>query len=432
MAQAAHNRLLHKPYYGGHLFGCSGARILMYLRVHSGSVLRCALHAAHRSGFLKKSNLDVCGEMAPSAPQLRLVDTIRGVGREAWNACFPGELEHYDYLLAAEEAGLQGFALRYAVLEQDGRVLVCMPAFFMDYSLATTLEGAPKRFIRWLQNYFPRFLVLKLACLGSPVTECGYAGFHPAVAESERAAWLRLLLAGFHRQAVRQGFRLIGVRDVPAWQKPLWDKVAFPLGFRPLPSMPTAALDIDFNSIDEYLLRLGSETRKDMRRKFKMLSHLRIEQRANIDDILPQIHRLYLDTRHRGDFEFEELTPQYFSGVLKHMGMQAHCTLYYAGDRLLAANLMLKDRRRLLDKFFCMDGTEGRRYHLYFLSWFTNVQYCLDHGIARYQSGQAGYAAKRRLGSAFAPNWLMFRHANPLLNGLLRMIAPLLAMGDDA
>ncbi|MDE3016606.1 MAG: GNAT family N-acetyltransferase [Pseudomonadota bacterium] len=365
------------------------------------------------------------------AMQWRLAGHIRAIGREAWNACFHNEPESYDYLLAVEEAGLKGFALRYAVLECGGQVCAAMPAFFMDYSLGTTLGGAPRRFIQRVQKIFPRFLVLKLACLGSPVTESGMVGFHEDVPESRQGEMLRLLLEGFSRDALRQGSRLIGVRDVPQWQKPLWDKMAYPLGFRSLPSMPTAYLDIDFSTIGEYISCLSGGTRKDMRRKLRTLEALRIEHRTNIDDVLPQVQRLYLDARARGDFEFEELTPEYFSGVLKRMGAEAHCTLYYAGEQLLAANLMLKNRHTLLDKFFCMDGAVGREYNLYFLSWFTNVRYCLEHGLTCYQSGQAGYDAKRRLGSRLSPNWLLFRHANPILGGLLRLMAPLLAMGED-
>ncbi|MFZ8406833.1 hypothetical protein ACO1L8_14415, partial [Staphylococcus aureus] len=68
---------------------------------------------------------------------------------------------------------------------------------------------------------------------------------------------------------------------------------------------------------------------------------------------------------------------------------RAYCTLYWEGDRLLAANLLLRGDDTLLDKFFFMDGERGRELNLYFLSWMQNVDYCLRHGLKRYQSGQA-------------------------------------------
>jgi predicted N-acyltransferase len=363
------------------------------------------------------------------APLVRVYETIRDIGREAWNVCYTGELENYDYLLATEEAGIAGFERCYVAAEEGGKMLACSAAFLTYYNLATALEGAPKRLMLRIQKLWPRFLVLKLACLGSPEIESGAVGFHP-VAKGREAELLALLLTQFERMAVQKKYRLVGVKDVPARQKQLWDKVALPLGFRPVPGMPTAYLPVDFASIEEYLNRLSSGTRKDMRRKLKALAELRIEHRTQINDVLPQVQKLYLETKARSEFQFEELTEKYFSGVLSHMGARAHCTLYYAGEKLLAANLMLKDQQTLLDKFFCMDAKAGRDYSLYFLSWFTNVGYCVEHGIGRYQSGQDGYEAKLKLASELAPNWLMFKHQNPVINFVLRLVSPLLAMGE--
>jgi len=370
---------------------------------------------------------------SPVVETVALALSIRAIGREAWNACYPDELEDYDYLLAIEEAGIKGFMWRYAVIREGEEVIACMPAFLTDYNLATTLDaGWLKNLIQHIQSRFPRFLTMKLACLGSPMTECGTIGFHPGVREERKAELLRRLLRYFAQETHALDFRLTGVKDMPKRQKALWDDAALPMGFRLVPGMATAHLDIDFSSIEGYLARLGSATRKDMRRKLKMLPELRIERRDRLDDVLPQVHALYLDTKNRSDFAFEELTETYFSGVLRRMGGRAHCTLYYAEDKLLAANLMLADGRALLDKFFCMDSVHGRAYNLYFVSWFTNLCYCLNHGIPHYQSGQAGYGSKLRLGSRLSPNWLLFRHANPLLNGLLRLASPLLASGGES
>lgn len=361
-----------------------------------------------------------------------IVPTIRAVGREAWNACYPDALENYDYLLAVEEVGIPGFTWNYALVRQGNRVLACMPAFLTDFSPLTTLDdGILKNLVLAIQRRFPGFLSFRFACLGSPVVESGAVGFHPAVPEAHKPGMLRLLLGYFERKKQQDGFTLIGIKDIPERQKALWEAAAAPMGYRFLRSMPGAELAVDFASMEEYMSRLSADTRKDMRRKLKKLPQLRIEQRTRLDDVLPEVERLYTSTKNRSDFQFEELTGSYFAGVLRHMGERAHCMLYFAGDKLLAFNLVLKDRQRLLDKFFCMDATAGRQFNLYFISWFTNLQYCLDHGIGSYQSGQAGYENKLRLGSTLSVNWLMFRHLNPVMNWLLRRVAPFLAIDRE-
>jgi len=361
-----------------------------------------------------------------------IVSTIRIVGREAWNACHPGELENYDYLLAVEEAGVAGFTWCYALVRQGKRVLACCPAFLTDFSPLTTLDdGWLKTFVQAIQRWFPRFLSFKFACLGSPVTEAGVIGFHPCIQEAHKPEILRQLLSYFESKKKRQGFHLIGIKDIPQEQKPLWEAAALPMGYCFLHSLPSAELAADFANMQEYMASLSADTRKDMRRKLKKMPELRIEQRNQLDDVLPEIEKLYISTKNRSEFQFEELKRAYFTNVLRHMGERAHCMLYFSGEKLLAFNLVLKDARRLLDKFFCMDAKAGRQFNLYFISWFTNLQYCLDHRIACYQSGQAGYDNKLRLGSTLTPNWLMFRHTNPVMNALLRFVAPLLAVNEE-
>ena len=162
-----------------------------------------------------------------------------------------------------------------------------------------------------------------------------------------------------------------------------------------------------------------------MRRKLKKCTDIRIEYRRNVDDVLDEVYAMYMETKSRSDLQFEELTPKYFQGVLNDE--QGICTLYYADDTLVGANLMLQNNERLLDKFFCMRTHQGQEYNLYYFSWFTNLQYCIDRKLAFYQSGQAGYETKLRLGSLLLDNWMYFRHRNFIVDKLLRLAAPLLA-----
>ena len=83
------------------------------------------------------------------------------------------------------------------------------------------------------------------------------------------------------------------------------------------------------------------------------------------------------------------------------------------------AVLMLRDGEVLLDKFFCMNSRSAASRDLYFISWLTNVQLCLSLGLRVYQSGQAGYETKLRLGSRLVPAQDYFRFRNRLLNRLV-------------
>ncbi|MGO4569371.1 GNAT family N-acetyltransferase [Rhizobium sp. 2YAF20] len=371
----------------------------------------------------------------PAAPGLlvsQVASSIRDIGRDAWNACYPGQVEDFDCLLAIEQAGIEGFTWRYITVLADDRVVAAMPAFLCPYSLDTTLEaGSIRRTIHRIKQIFPGFLTLKLACLGSPCTETGVAGFHPDVPDYLRAVLFARLLDAFEAHAATEGCSLIGAKDIAGQTAPELVALLSERGYAAIGGLPTAWLDIDFDSIDAYMARLSGGTRKDMRRKLKSFGDVRVEIRTDFGDLLPRVMELYANTRDRSEWQFEELTAEYFSGILNHMKGRSFCCFYFVGDRLLAANLLVHNEETLIDKFFCMDGEEGRPYNLYFLSWFTNLRYCLDRGLNRYQSGQAYYENKVRLGSKLTPNSMFFRHRNRLVQAVLRLVSPLFS-ADEA
>jgi predicted N-acyltransferase len=375
------------------------------------------------------SGTPLSGQVHPA--QTRILTSIRDVGKQAWDTCFKGEVEAYDYLLAVEEAGIEGFTWRYVTIVENGLTIAAMPAFVTDYRLETTLEeGRLRRLIQLARRYFPSLLILKLACLGSPCTETGMPGFHPSVPPERKSDLMTQILTGIERYADSLGCSLRGAKDVPQNCALAFERVFEAQGFAALPGLPTAWLDVDFASTESYLERLSAATRKDMRRKMKAFDRIRIETRTDFAELLPRVMALYNDTRNRSEWQFEALTAEYFAGILKHMPEKSFCTLYYAGEKLLAANLLVHDDYTLIDKFFCMDGEEGRNYNLYFLSWFTNLRYCLTHRLGRYQSGQAYYENKLRLGSRLTANTMYFKHRNRGIQWLLRMMSPLFAVDE--
>ncbi len=360
-----------------------------------------------------------------------VVHSITEIDRSSWDSCFPGEPEGYDYLLAVEEAGIKGFEWCYVVVRADNRIVVAMPAFLSQYALETTLEpGRLRQAIASMRTVWSKFLSLKLGCLGSPCTETGNPGFHPDVPQSLRPALFELLLSTFEAFAASRNCVLHALKDIPLPFDPELAAVVTRHGYAELGGMPTACMDIKFSTMDEYFAGLSAATRKDMRRKLKVRDRVRIERRRDVGNLLPRIMELYRDTRERSEWQFEELTSAYFDGILTKMPGRAFCTLYFVGDELLAANLMVHDDEVLVDKFFCMDAEKGRAYNLYYLSWFANIEFCLAHRIKRYQSGQAYYANKLRLGSSLTANAMYFRHANRFVQKLLTFVAPYLAIDD--
>lgn len=354
-------------------------------------------------------------------------ESLAQVDRGAWNALFTDEVEDYDYLLAIEQAGLEGFRLRYVLVHEEDLLVAAAPAFLMGYRLETTMAGAARRMAERVRRVTPGLFVLRLACIGSPCTERALIGLPQDAEPERRRALFKALVRGFEAAAGRHRCGLVALKDVAGDVLAMCSDEAASLGLRAVGSLPSADLPIDFPDLDRYYERLSASARKDMRRKLRTLGQVRVEMRTNVDDVLDRIMELYAETRARAEATFEALTPAYFQGVLRAMPGRAAVVLYYEGENLLAANLLIHDDRTLVDKYFCMEGSRGRDLNLYFLSWFTNVRLCLESGWTRYHAGQAAQDVKLRLGGRLTESAHYFRHRNPFWNVVLQALAPLFA-----
>ncbi|WPO46313.1 GNAT family N-acetyltransferase [Pseudomonas sp. S1Bt23] len=348
----------------------------------------------------------------------QVFSSIQAIDRNAWNDCFPGALEDWDYYLAVQNAGIEGFSWRYLAVFEDSKLVAVAPAFTTCYRLDTTVSGPAKRLSERLQRWWPGLLQLRLYAIGSPVAEQCHAGTASHIPAVRRQALLGQLLHLARRDADAQGIGLLAVKDA-ASQDRQWAASCQAFGLQAMPSLPSALLPVPFGSLDAYLGTLGKSTRKDLRRKLRAPG-LRIEWRHNIDDVLPEAMRLYEATLRRSELQFERLPAPYFTGILQQLGERAACVLYWVDDQLVAFNLVLLDEHRLIDKFFAHDLDISREHNLYLRSWMANVDYCIQHRIALYECGQAGYASKLRLGCTFTGNSLFFQHRNPLLDTLLK------------
>jgi predicted N-acyltransferase len=356
----------------------------------------------------------------PVAQRYTVIDSITAFDPNEWNNCFPGEIENWNYYRAVEEGRISGFVYRYFAVIENNSLRAVIPAFLTTYRLDTTVQGPFKRVTSALARCFPKLLSIDLLCVGSPVSEICHAGFAPGTTDDEKRTLLAALVGKVKRYAQDQRIGLLAVKDAREEDSELWRPAL--TGFAKMAGLPTAILVLPFRSLDDYLKSLSAATRKGMRRKLRSESAIRVEPRTSIDDVKDRIQALYEATEARSDLQFERLPADYFSLVLARMPDNARCILYWVNDELLAFNLIFESPERMIDKFIGT-GEQARRYNLYFLSWMENVRRCIAQGIPIYQSGQAGYAVKVRLGSRLALNWNYFLHLNPLLNTALRLVA---------
>ncbi|MBS0464658.1 MAG: GNAT family N-acetyltransferase [Proteobacteria bacterium] len=363
--------------------------------------------------------------------QIVVTDTIEGFSGNEWNRLFPGELEDHAYLRASERAGLDGIEWLYLGVRVNGQLRAAATAFVTRYHLDTTLEGRLRAVASTLARAAPALLRPRMLALGSPVSERCLLGFAPDCGQAERSHLLGALLEAADAQAQRRGARLLALKDLPHPSASASESLLARAGLRWQPGLATASLALPYADLDGYLASLGRATRKDLRRKLRTRSQLRIEWRSSLAGIGAQVMALYQQTLARAPMRLETLTEAWFSGVLAAMPGRAFCVCYWRGEHLVAFNLVLHDGQCLLDKYIGMDYSCARELNLYFLSWLENVRHAIAHGLRVYQSGQGLPDEKQRLGCTLEANRLWYRHRNGLIDRTMGAAERLFGLHED-
>lgn len=361
--------------------------------------------------------------------QSRIHSSILDIPRAQWDSLWPALAEGYDFYLAQQEAGLEGFEFLYLTVHAADTLVLVAPLFLAHFDMGLAMDDGPRRWLNKAQRFWPRFLVLKSLFCGSPVSEKGLVGIHAD--QRGDAQLLQVFSDALCALARQRGAWMMVFKD---FMDPDLQALAAlrGLGWFQGDSLPTASLSINFATMDEYLGQLGYGTRKDLRRKLRKTDKaggLEIEAVTDISHCIDQAYRLYLQVHDANEMHFETLTRPFFLNFTRCMPAQTVFFLYWqaAADggerRLVGFNFCLQHGDRLVDKYIGMDYAVSRDLNLYFVSFLYNVQWCLDHGKTLYMLSQGGYPVKLQLGAQLIPLRTLTRMRNPLLNWIANRFA---------
>jgi predicted N-acyltransferase len=208
--------------------------------------------------------------------------------------------------------------------------------------------------------------------------------------------------------------------------KPLLKK-----GFSRIEGLPSTAIDIDFADFDEYLKTLSGESRSDLRRKFKKVDKrvkIDMEVKNRLEDgPLLQVYNLYLATLNSHEFGFEVTPIDFFRNISINMPDQARFFLWRIDGKLVAFTFSLVSKDFFSDYYVGFDYSLAYKHHLYFVRFRDLMNWCIEHGIKRYDMGVTSYEPKKRLGFRPVPLYIYAvcrnRWFRPIFNILCRILA---------
>ena len=336
------------------------------------------------------------------------------------------------YLNLLEPAGLVAQFLAHPPRDfSAGKSSDGTPWFVAKFDLLTTMEADAKRRITALPLYrwWGEWLKPLTCFIGTTATE-----YSPLPAKVDAPA-----LAARIKAEHARGYAFLIVKDTPQ-DSPLLDAASNAAskafvdacrenGFVLLEGQALAYVTIDFVSTDEYLSRLSSGRRKDIRRKLRSAAELEFEAVPTGDArfadpaVRAEYYSLFLNVYNQSEIHFDLLTADYFDAILQDAASGGVIFVYRHQGRMIGYNLCYVCGGNLVDKYVGFVYPQARELNLYFVSWIRNLDYALQHGLKHYIAGWTDPEIKRYLGAKFT----FTRHAvyvrNPLLRAILRRFA---------
>ncbi|MFM1815442.1 MAG: hypothetical protein RLZ98_2137 [Pseudomonadota bacterium] len=361
--------------------------------------------------------------------EFRVLESLSEAGRAAWKPLFENMVQGYDYYRACELAQPDVFRFFAAGVFDGDELIAGTPMFSVTFRLDMLMDGSLEPVGKWLHKKVPRFANVPVVGAGSPHSDDLSLVFSSRLDDSRRAEALEALLVGLHRHASDTGARVVFVKSV-ADSIDRWANRHFAkLGYSRIASLPIARLELP-SSPEAYIASLSANMRSNLRRKLKKARNIRVDVLDTITGLEGEINSLRDQTRlrSRADYDvFEELSPNYFSQVMKRMGGRARMLTYWDGERLIGFALALIEQDRIIEKYTGLRYPDAIDNGVFFLNWMELVKLGIEQGVRELHAGETTYLTKVRLGCKLERSWIYIRHRLDFMNPVLKAITPLLA-----
>lgn len=346
-----------------------------------------------------------------------------------WKKTFSHVCRDGRYYHLTEKTLPSDFAYRYLVLfDQEDRPRSVQPMFFVDQDLTAGLPRPISTMIGFIRKGFPRFLITRMLMVGSTAGE-GHLGYQNHQERDWVSNALHEVLGVY---ANRNKVPIIVLKDFPAEYR----ETLAPFsnnGYTRIPSLPAAALDLNFSSFDHYLQKtLSKVTRKSLRRKFKKVDQLetpiQMEMVSDITPYIEELYPLYLQVYNKARFKFEKITREYLCQVGRLMPDRSRFFIWRHQDRAVAFSSCMVHDGVLHDCYIGLDYSVALDLHLYFVTFRDVVQWSIQNNLKCYYSGPLSYDPKLHLRFELRPLDLYVCHTskwiNPFFRSILRFLQP--------
>lgn len=300
-----------------------------------------------------------------------------------------------------------------------------LPGFLTRLDLSIAADKTAKKLLNKMRWFLPKPRTL---FIGTTVSEYALfpAGIEPGKLKEQ-------LLSKLHEL----GFPFLIIKDIPLESPILSDKenefskqlISYLENndFLIVSGQALAYVPINFCSVEAYLQRFSKSRRKDFRRKLRSLDKITIDRIStgdsfSNDSLVETLYALYLNVFNKSEIHFDKLSFPFFKKMLQDKQNSGIVFLYRHQDKIIGFNICFRVGDYLVDKYIGFLYPDAQQFNLYFLSWFYNLNFCIEHNLKIIIAGWTDPAIKAYLGAEFTCTCHAAYIKNPLLRFILKKL----------
>ena len=321
---------------------------------------------------------------------MKLEEGIAVIPREEWNALVGEDSPflEWDWLACLEEAGTLGRETGWLssplTVREEGRLVAAAPLYVKGHSEGEFVfdwgwaEAAERAGIR----YYPKLLV------GVPFTPVSGARLLVAPGENRRA-WQRRMADGLRKLCLANELSSAHVNFCQETELAALEAA----GFRTRIGIQYHWQNPGYSCFDDYLANFRSKRRNQIRRERRELAaaNVRIEAFTGEDipeALFPAAFRFYLATIQNRSWGRQYLNADFFELLRERFRDRLVFIVAFQDGEPIGGTINVTKGDVLYGRYW--GATRSVRFLHFNVCYYAAVEYCIQHGLQRFEPGAGG------------------------------------------
>ncbi|MFH0976740.1 MAG: GNAT family N-acetyltransferase [Spirochaetota bacterium] len=325
------------------------------------------------------------------------------------------------FLEAVEKSNINDCKYYYPVVYDNNKIIAHACAYSISMELDIFAEGITKKIINVIRKVWKNFLIIKLFECGTPIALGNTISFADQI---DKKQYLPFIIKAIEVIAKEKKISIILLRDFNNNELFFFDNL-INLGYGRTFNLPTALLQIKWDTFEDYLKSMRKHYRQNIRankKKFKD-SGIEVQLINSFSQYSVEFTKLWKNLFDNAkEYRREILTPAFFENMDKYLGQQSMTLVLKKDDRLIAYILLLFNNNILVPLFAGLDHLMNKQYKLYFNLFYNVIEIGIREKMKYIDFGITTLEPKKQIGCEITNLYMYMKHLNPIINILMNKI----------